>query len=320
MKLKSLNKMLNIKNVSISVLIFFIYLNLLPAQSVPYFDGDRDYKHLQTQCGFGPRYPGSEGHGEMIKLFTNFLPPLCDEFKQYKTPVIHPMHGDTVLLSNFLARYNPTVEMRIMLLAHWDTREIADMDTIKENQNTPIIGANDGASGIAVLLTLAELLANNPVDIGIDLLFVDGEDMGVSGVAGSYGLGTKEVSPLLPYPRPTYAICLDMVGDSEQEFLMEYFSIQQASHIVQQVWDIANELGYHQFKRKFGIPIEDDHRVLFNHTGIPAIDIIDFNYPNKDTNYWHTIEDTPDKCSAESLQAVGAVMTELIYLENWRHK
>ncbi|MFQ6610415.1 MAG: M28 family peptidase, partial [Fidelibacterota bacterium] len=295
-----------------------IIISILSAQSVPYFDGERAMQLLEKQCEFGYRYPGAPGHEKMITFFNDHLSPITDELKVYKTPVLHPMRQDSVVLYNFLARYNPDSNFRIMLLAHWDTREIADQDPVDSLKNSPILGANDGASGVAVLLTLAEILHNAPVNYGIDLLFVDGEDMGVPGVAGSYGLGTKEVSKYLEKPYPAFAICLDMIGDKDQQFYMEYYSVLNARDVVAYVWKIAHDLGYSQFITEIGTAIEDDHLVLWKHTGIPAIDIIDFQYPNENENYWHTTSDTPDKCSAKSLEAVGSVMTELIYRENQR--
>ncbi len=301
-----------------SKLLILVFLGISFSQSIPYFDGSKAMQYLEKQCSFGFRYPGSPGHGEMKNYFKEKLAEIADEYLVYETPVIHPMRQDTVILHNVLARFNTASNYRIMLLAHWDTREIADNDPIDSLKNTPILGANDGASGVAVLLTLAEILHEAPLNFGVDLLFVDGEDMGVPGISGSYGLGTKEVSALLPKPYPAFAICLDMVGDSEQVFFMEYYSVLNARDVVANVWNLARDLGYSQFIPKIGTAIEDDHHVLWKHTGIPAIDIIDFQYPNADTNYWHTTLDTPDKCSAESLSAVGTVITELLYLENER--
>ena len=299
--------------------LLFTIISLSFPQSVPYFDGNRAMELLEEQCNFGFRYPGAQGHEKMITYFNTHLQGLVDEYRVYKTPVIHPMKQDTVIPHNVFARFNPHSEFRIMLLAHWDTREIADNDSVDSLRHTPISGANDGASGVAVLLTLAEIISAAPVNYGVDLLFVDGEDMGVPGKPDSYGLGTREVSALLPKPYPAFAICLDMVGDKDQVFFMEYYSVLNAPEVVSTVWILARELGYSQFVPKIGTAIEDDHHVLWKHTGIPAIDIIDFQYPNADTNYWHTTQDTPDKCSPESLGAVGTVITELLYRENERH-
>ncbi len=293
---------------------------VLSAQGVPYFDGQKSYDYLKTQCEFGPRYPGTKAHDSLAVYFEKFLKPLADELQVQLEVVEHPMHHKPVELTNLFARFNPAAEYRILLLAHWDSREIADQDTLFENQSKPIIGANDGASGIAVLMILAEILHNNPVEIGVDLLFEDGEDMGVAGNLESWGMGTREFAKKLQRPYPRYAICLDMVGDAQQEFLIEPYSYMQAPDVVQKIWKTAADLGYSQFRDKVGKAIIDDHRVLWEETKIPAVDIIDFEYPSAGKNYWHTIEDTADKCSASSLEAVGTVMTTLIYTENARYR
>lgn len=297
-----------------SIILLLLCVSL--AQDVPYFDGTRAMNYLTAQCEFGPRYPGSEGYTNVQKYYENFLKPLADDLMIMPEKVVHPRLGTEVNLTNYLVRFNPDVSYRLLFLAHYDTRDIADMDTIPENQSKPIIGANDGASGIAILMTLAEILRDNPVQIGVDLLFVDGEDMGVPSLAGSYGLGTKEFSKKVPRPYPAYAVGLDMVGDAELNIPVELYSYYQANSVVMKIWGIAEDLGYHQFSSEIGRPIYDDHRVLWEHTKIPSVDIIDFDYPNPEKNYWHTLEDTADKCSAASLEAVGSVITTLIYLEN----
>jgi len=204
-----------------------------------------------------------------------------------------------------------------MLMAHWDTREFADQDPDINNHKLPIIGANDGASGVAVLLTVAEILYNlPPLNIGIDLLFIDGEDQGRSGDPESFGLGTQAFAKHVPDPRPQFAICLDMVADYEQHFPIEHFSLKQAPEVVQAIWSLANELGYTQFENRIGNAIMDDHYFLYKYAKIPAIDIIDFDYPNSEINYWHTISDVPKHCSTKSLEAVGNVITQFIYLQD----
>ena len=204
-----------------------------------------------------------------------------------------------------------------MLMAHWDTREYADLDPNVNNRSKPIIGANDGASGVSILLSIAEILNISPVlNIGIDLLFVDGEDMGKAGDPDNFGIGTQIFSKNIPKPEPKFAICIDMVADYEQRFPMEIFSMRQAPEIVQEVWDLANNLGFHQFEYKIGTAIMDDHYYLYKHANIPAIDIIDFEYPNEFENYWHTLQDIPEHCSTESLSAVGTVVTHYLYIKD----
>ena len=290
-------------------------------QNPPQFDGKRAMDLLITQCAFGPRFPGSSGHTQMNKFMENFLYPLSDSLYIMDEKISHPYERRYITLTNYLSRYNVDAAYRIMLMAHWDTREFADQDLNPENRSLPILGANDGASGVAVLLTLAEILHTlPPLNIGVDLLFVDGEDMGKSGDPDKFGLGTQAFAKHVPEPRPQFAICIDMVADQEQHFPIERFSLQQAPDIVQSIWTLANDLGYPQFENRIGPAVMDDHYYLYKYAKIPAIDIIDFEYPNKDVNYWHTLQDIPENCSTESLEAVGTVMTHFIYKVDEEHK
>ena len=288
---------------------------------IPDFDGNRAMDLLVQQCDFGPRYPGSTGHNEMKLFFNQFLTNLSDTLYTMDENIIHPYKENEIILTNYLARFNLDSEYRIMLMAHWDTREIADKDLNINNRQTPILGANDGASGVAVLLTLAEILNQNKLkNIGIDLLFVDGEDMGKSGDIDNFGIGTQLFSKKVPEPIPQFAICIDMVADHDQHFPIEQFSLQQAPEVVYSIWGLANELGYSQFDYNIGKAIVDDHYYLYKHAKIPAIDIIDFDYPNQFENYWHTINDIPENCSSKSLEVVGTVMTHFIYRRDGEFK
>ena len=298
-----------------------IFLGLIFSQDIPSFDAKRAMDLLEIQCAFGPRYPGSLGHQHMKKFMENFLNPLSDSLYIMDEKIPHPYQKGTLHLTNYLARYNIEALYRIMLMAHWDTREFADQELDPQNQKLPIIGANDGASGVAVLLVLAEILYTLPlINIGVDLLFVDGEDMGKSGDPEKFGLGTQAFAKNVPEPRPQFAICIDMVADQEQHFPIEQFSLQQAPEVVHSIWTLANDLGYPQFENRIGPAVMDDHYYLYKYAKIPAIDIIDFEYPNKDVNYWHTLQDTPENCSVESLDAVGTVMTHFIYNQDGGYK
>ena len=292
-------------------------IGFLIAQDAPFFNGELAYRFLKEQCDIGPRFPGSEGHSITKEYYKNYLFTRSHSLEIMDEKIKHPNKDKILDLTNFMARFYPERENRIMFMAHWDTREIADKDPIKSNRDKPILGANDGASGIAVLMVLAEILINNPLNnIGVDLLFLDGEDMGEAGDLSGFGLGTLEFTKNMLMPLPKYAICLDMVADAEPSFKMEPFSLQQAPWLVYKVWNIANSLGYSEFNSKIGNAVYDDHRVLFLNSGIPSIDIIDFEYPNADTNYWHTLDDTPENCSARTLEIVGNVVTALIFIED----
>jgi len=286
-----------------------LFASLALSNNIPYFDGDKAFDYLVKQCDFGYRYPGSVEHKDLKNYFVSFLKKNADELTVYDHEIQHPYENKKITLYNLLARYNVESNNRILLLAHWDTREIADKDKNPKNHSSPILGANDGASGIAVLMHLSEILFNNPLNnLGVDILFVDGEDMGRKGELKNYCLGTKLFSKNIKSPYPKLAICLDMVADKDPQFKMEYFSYIQAEKELKEIWSLANLLGYKEFSKEITNPIYDDHRALFVETGIPSIDIIDFDYP-----YWHTIEDTVDKCSSETLSIVGNLMCEYLY-------
>jgi len=283
--------------------------SLISAQTIPHFDGDVAFSYLKKQCEFGPRYPGSKAHIDVKNYFINFLENKADSLIVYEHKINHPYQENEITLYNILAKYNLESKNRILLMAHWDTREIADKDEKKDNQNKPIVGANDGASGVAILMLLSEIFSDFPFDnIGVDLLFVDGEDMGRKGDLNNFCLGTKLFSKHANILYYKLAICLDMVADKDPEFKMEYFSYIQAEKELKEIWSLANSLGYGEFNHSLSQPIYDDHRALYVETGIPSIDIIDFDYP-----YWHTLDDTADKCSAKTLNIVGNVMCEYLY-------
>ena len=301
--------------------IIFIILTFSFSQEIPFFDQNRAMDLLKYQCSIGPRFPSSEGHKKMKKFLETFLIPISDTLYVMDEKISHPYERKYITLTNYLSRFNLKSDYRIMLMAHWDTREFADLDPIIENRSKPILGANDGASGVAVLLTIAEVLKKKPtLNIGIDLLFVDGEDMGKSGDPENFGLGTQAFSKHIPYPKPQFAICVDMVADYDQNFPIEQFSLQQAPEIVHEIWSLANKLGYTQFENRIGKAIMDDHYYLYKHAQIPAIDIIDFDYPNKKINYWHTLKDIPENCSTESLGVVGDVLLNYIYIKDSQYK
>ena len=287
-------------------------------QQAPYFDGEKAFEVLELQVAMGPRQPGSPGHAALVQFLQDTLRSLADELKIQRLSQVHPYNGGPLPIINVLARFRPLEQQRVLVLAHYDTRAMADQDTNPANRKTPILGANDGASGVAVLVTLAEILHHDPPPVGVDLLFVDAEDVGRSGDVANFALGSKafvrEMMALLDGVRPRYAVLLDMVADADLTLPMEYYSYRDAPRLVRRIWSLAAQLGYTQFQSELGVGVYDDH-MPFLEAGIPAVNIIDIDYPNAEENYWHTLEDTPDKCSPQSLEAVGTVLTTLIYNE-----
>ncbi|MCK4956680.1 MAG: M28 family peptidase [Candidatus Cloacimonetes bacterium] len=275
-------------------------------QRTPVFDGEQAFTHLIKQCEIGPRYPGSD---EIIICREYIKANLEKSNAKIITQKFSAEINDSKYESeNIIARFFPRQSRRIMLAAHYDTRPWADKDSNIDNHNTPIIGANDAASGVAVLLQIATILnKTQPSEFGVDLVFFDIEDMGSYGSNENWCLGSKYFAENIPIREPEKIILIDMIGDKDLEILMEQHSYHDSPILVNQIWEIAAEKGYKQFKRKLGQLIYDDHVPLLS-SGLNAIDIIDFDY-----KYWHTLEDTPDKCSSESLQIVGQTLIEFIY-------
>jgi glutaminyl-peptide cyclotransferase len=275
--------------------------------SLPKFDGTAAFASLTAQTDFGPRTPLSKGHDACLAYLVAELQKTAEKVtKQNFTEKGYA--GETLPLTNVFASFNTTAQKRVLLLAHWDTRPRADQDPVEANRSKPILGANDGASGVAILLELARTMKQTPPPIGVDILLVDGEDYGKSSDLDKYFLGAKYFAKNRPAGyKPLFGILLDMVGDADLRIPMEQNSMASAPGVVGMVWDAAQELGISQFVSVPGDQIEDDHLAL-NEAGIPTIDLIDFQYP-----YWHTLADTPDKCSSESLEAVGRVLVNVIY-------
>ena len=279
---------------------------------VPAFDGKKAFSYLTAQTDFGPRNPGSSGHEKCLQY-------LQTEMQRYADKVtLQPFssvgyEGQELQLTNVISTFNPKATTRILLLAHWDTRPRADQDLDPKKRNNPILGANDAASGVAILMEIGRQLKAQSPSVGVDLLFDDGEDYGKHNDNENYLLGARYFAKHLPPGyKPIYGILLDMVGDKQLELAKEKYSLQYAPDIVELVWSTARALGVYQFVDREQNWVTDDHLPL-NEVGIKTIDLIDFDYPDETNKYWHTTEDTPDKCSAESLEAVGTVLLHVIY-------
>jgi hypothetical protein len=277
------------------------------AARIPAFDGSRAFRYIERQCAFGPRFPGSNGHDACLGFLVGELglssASVVKQPFQMKDPHTGKVHALTNVVASFGSR-----DDRMVLCAHWDTRPRADHDPVPANRDKPVMGANDGASGVAVLLEIARVLKATPPAKGIDIVLFDGEDSGLDGDTESWCLGSRHYAQSLRFGRLPYcAILLDMIGDRDLEIPVEQYSRLYAPDLVERIWGTAERLGFAEFTRDPGTFVVDDHLELLK-VGIPAVDIIDFEYP-----FWHTVMDTPDKCSAESLAAVGTVLLHLIY-------
>jgi glutaminyl-peptide cyclotransferase len=297
------------------VIILAISMQLLfCSDGIPQFDEQKAFSYLEKQCEFGPRSPGSEGAKNCLDYLEKELSNYADKVVRQPFQHFDKKTKKSYLMTNLIASFNSKESQRIFLAAHWDTRPFADRDPDPINHNTPIIGANDGASGVAVLLEIARNLNLSVPDIGVDIILFDGEDFGKEGDLDEYFLGSKVFAENSVNYKPRFGILLDMIGDAQLNIPIEGFSQDFLPHVVNKVWSMAESLGEYSFERKPGAYINDDHKVLME-KGIPCIDIIDFSYPDESHRYWHTIEDTPDKCSPESLGTVGRVLLNVIYNE-----
>jgi len=282
-------------------------------KKVPEFSGKNAFQYLEKQCSFGPRNPGSKGYKDCLSYLLQQMQSTADTVWIQPFNYNDPHRGDNYNLQNIIARFNLNAEKQILLGAHWDTRPWSDQETELTNQNKPLLGANDGASGVAVLLEIAHILKEKPSETGVTIIFFDGEDLGMSGEDRSYAQGSQFFAKNLPIPKPDHAIIIDMIGDKNLHLPIERLSYRNAPRLTRKLWKLANKLNLPAFDQTLGYSIFDDHVPLWEFAKIQSIDIIDFDYPNKRDNYWHTQEDTPDKCSPASLAQVGTLLTNHIY-------
>ena len=270
------------------------------------FDGKRAYQWVERQVEFGPRTPGTPAHDSCFAFLAaslgKFTPYVEADTFSYNSPEL----GKEVRLMNVLARFAPKERKRILLGAHWDTRPWADRDPNPARRNQPILGANDGASGVAVLLELAQILSKRTPAIGVDIALFDGEDLGTEKNPSGFFRGSNQyVAWRSTETQPLFAVVIDMVGARGSEFWFEGNSQERASNIVDLVWARARAQRVPQFKSGVKHTIYDDH-IPFLNSGIPAIDIIDFDYPE-----WHTHGDTLSVIDPLTLEAVGRVLLSL---------
>ncbi|MCY4568365.1 MAG: M28 family peptidase [Candidatus Poribacteria bacterium] len=268
------------------------------------FDARRAFDMLEKQCAFGPRPPGSISHQETQNfLFTElqkYANSVAFQPHQYKTKTA------TLHLNNILAEFGPpTGGETLLLAAHWDTRPFADRDPNPKNRDKPILGANDGASGVAVLLEIARVLKEHPPPRTVIIVLFDGEDYGRS--VENMFIGSRFFARNMGKWKPDYGILLDMIGDKDLALPIERYSWNANRGFTEAIWQRAATLGLTPFQSRLGDAILDDHVPLIE-VGIPMVNIIDFTYP-----YWHTVEDTVDKCSPKSLEVVATLVISIIY-------
>lgn len=288
------------------------------------FNADSAYQNVKNQVDFGPRIPGSEGHKKCADYLIKELSRYGADTVIEQRSVVTAFNGDKLPINNIMGQFNKNVSKRILLLAHWDTRPWADAEADRAKHSTPILGANDGGSGVGVLLEIARCLGLKKSTIGVDILFVDAEDYGASGEDSKYEdswcLGTQYWVKNMPYNSnnvPMYGILLDMVGGRDARFHRDQVSMVYAQYIANRVWSVAINSGYgSSFVNAIGGSVIDDHYYI-NQAGIPCVDIIENLNPQTQSfnPTWHTLDDNMSNIDRNSLKAVGQTVLNLIYIE-----
>ena len=274
---------------------------------VPALDGRAAQRWIERQCALGPRVPGTQAHAAWIELLGGHLDSLGVSWSRQGFRRPSPLGPDTLSLTNLLVSIRPGLRPRLLLGAHWDSRPWADEDPDPANRKRPVLGANDGASGVALLAELAGILRRIPPPIGVDLAFFDMEDMGRAGHPEEYCQGSLEMARRWAGPLPDWVVVLDMVGSDQTVFGREEYSVRQAPGLVEQVFVTALARGYTEWDPSRTYAVVDDH-LAFQALGIPSMVVIGFNDP-----HWHTVRDDPLRTSPRRLQRVGQVVLDLIY-------
>jgi hypothetical protein len=273
------------------------------------FDGEQAYRHLKQICRLGPRPSGSAGMKAQQELVSRHFAQFggAVEWQRFRAP--HPLGGSAVPMANLICRWHPDRADRILLCAHYDTRPLPDQDPNPVRRRTGVfLGANDGASGVAVLMAMAEQMSAMDVVPGVDFVLFDGEEF-VFRESHPYFLGSEWFSRKYVQQQRNYAyrcgVLLDMVGDADLQIHQERYSMDwpESRALVSEIWETASRLGVEEFIARPKYAVRDDHLNLRNIAQIPTCNVIDFDYP-----FWHTEADTPAKCSAQSLSKVGRVV------------
>lgn len=291
----------------------------------PEFNADSAYRYIQDQADFGPRVPNTQAHVKCGDYLASKLEQFGAKVYNQKADLI--AYDGTILKSrNIIGAYNPDSRKRVLLFAHWDSRPFADNDPDEKNHHTPILGVNDGASGVGVLLEIARQLQKKSPEIGIDIILFDSEDYGTpqfykgeykedTWCLGSQYWGRKQH---VDGYNARYGILLDMVGAKGSAFYYEPFSSRTANSVMKKIWDKAHDIGYdNYFIKEYRSEVTDDHVYVNKLTQIPSVDIINCDPKDKSSfgDTWHTVNDNMDNIDRNTLKAVGQTVMEVIYNE-----
>ena len=269
-------------------------------------DAQRAFGYLQQVCAIGPRISGTPEMAQQQELLAQHFTGLGAQvsFQEWDTP--HPVSGQPVRLKNMIVCWHPGTTERVLLCCHYDTRPRPDEELFAVNRNKPFIGANDGGSGVAVLMELGHFMRGLPVKQGVDFIFFDAEEL-IYEKPGKFFLGSEHFSTQYRDARPSHrytcGVLLDMVGDKDLKIWQEVNSARLAGFVTDSVWASAKAEGIKEFIAKRKHTVNDDHLSLNQIAGIPTCDVIDFDYP-----HWHKRNDLPAACSGESLAKVATVM------------
>ena len=223
------------------------------------FDGNKAFAHLEAQVAFGPRVPGSEAHRRALEYFRKHLEAAADQVSLHSFQATSPLDSSQATFHNVVAVFNPESRRRILVGAHWDSRARADKDPDPAKRSLPVPGANDGASGVAILLEVARVLDERPPKVGVDLVLFDGEDCGTESEPNSFSLGSQRFVADHPDYRPGYVVILDMVGRRGTRIPREANSMAGAPGLVRGVWEVAKQIGSKALVDSTGAAIMDDH-------------------------------------------------------------
>jgi len=288
-----------------------------PSTPTTPFDGETARGYVKTQLDFGARVPGTEAARKTGDWIVAQMRARADTVIEQRWNHV-TAKGDTLPLRNIFARFRPQASIRILYVTHWDSRPVSDQAEDPAKRSLPVPGANDGASGVGLFIALGDVLKKTPPTVGVDLLFVDGEDYGTFGPPDvDVLIGSTYFAAHMPDGyQPIFGVLFDMIGDADLSIPQESNSVKRAPEVVSRVWDTAAKLGYQRyFPPSIGYEVTDDHIPLLD-KGLRVIDVIDLDYlgptGSGKPNYHHTPEDTLDKVSAQSLKIVGDVAYALI--------
>ncbi len=293
-----------------------------PRVKIPAFDKEAAFAYVEKQCAFGPRVPGTDAHSQCKDwMISEFESMGAKVHSQDFTGTLYT--GDKMPGHNIIAQFNPDNPRRIFLSAHWDSRRVGEEDKDPSKQGQAIDGADDGASGVGVIMQIAKTIQANPIDLGVDVVLFDVEDQGEreSNERESWCLGSQYWSKNL-YPenyKPEYGILLDMVGSKNPRFAKDQVSRRYAPKVQEKIWNLAKNMGYSdKFVDELGGNLTDDHYFVNVIAGIPMVDIINQVKGSEHGfgSHWHTHDDNINVIDKNSLRVVGQVVLATLYKES----